>query len=208
MLRAIFVMGASGAGKSTISRMLSEYLGIAVFQGGRLLRQMAGSVTSAHACSAQRIIALGLPIPVELYRELILSVASVHGRSIIFDGYPRDVDQCLHIPSILDSAKIPGAAVTGVFVLADAQTITNRLIRRKICGCCGAPWAGSTACCSSPTPVTRPDDQNLALIRKRMALYDANAPRIRAHFTARWPVFDVDPRQPDALTQLLSHLAK
>jgi adenylate kinase family enzyme len=207
MLRAIFVMGASGAGKTTLSSVLSERLGIAMFQGGRLLRQMAGSATSAHARSAQKIIALGRPIPIELYRELISSSASVRGGSIIFDGYPRDVDQCSHIPSVLGAAKIPGAAVTGVFVLADTQTITGRLKRRKICRHCGGPWDGLVPCCSTPTPMTRPDDENLALIHKRMAFYDANAPRIRAHFTTRWPVFDVEPSQPDALTPLLSHLA-
>ena len=80
MPRAVFVMGASGSGKSTLSSVLSEHLGIAVFQGGRLLRQMAGSATSAYARSAQKIIALGLPIPIELYKELILSYDSVHGR--------------------------------------------------------------------------------------------------------------------------------
>jgi adenylate kinase family enzyme len=205
MLNAIFVMGPPGSGKTLLSATIAKRFDFGLFQGGRLLRQIAASPSSQSQREAVQILCAGRPIPVTLYCDLVAAETAIHRRSIAFDGYPRDLDQCIRIPDVLRAAHIPYAAVLGLFLSSDPDTISTRLASRSACKNCGSPGE-TTECCQEPDPQPRADDRIPELIQRRMLLYSSNIAKIRSNFTDRWTVMEIDPEQINALEPLSAYI--
>jgi adenylate kinase family enzyme len=204
---AVFVMGPPGSGKSTLSQRLAVSTHFRLIQGGRLLRKMAGSQTISEASlAAKQVIQAGAPIPVPLYCRFVAAVTTRDDESTIFDGYPRDIDQCVQIPTVLGAARIPSANVIGLFLHANRVEVIRRLEHRRVCTNCGAACEPGTLCCGSPAPVVRTDDMDHSLVHARINLYESNSTQIREHFMSRAQVYDVDLAQSDTMTILTSHL--
>ncbi|MBY8853666.1 nucleoside monophosphate kinase, partial [Saccharothrix sp. MB29] len=74
-------------------------------------------------------------MPVSLYcrivrREVGREVGRGGHTGVVFDGFPRTLEQCLAIPTVLDAARVPDADVLGLGLLVPATVSIDRISRR------------------------------------------------------------------------------
>ncbi|QMT98595.1 nucleoside monophosphate kinase [Mycoplasma tullyi] len=131
MIRLIF-LGAPGTGKGTISSYLKENHGFYHISSGDIFRFYAKEEKSELAEEIKSYINNGLYVPDELTNR---TVADFYQRNkdhekIIFDGYPRTLNQCEYIDQVID--------FTHVILLqpTDWDVIIKRLSSRRSCPEC------------------------------------------------------------------------
>ncbi|WP_106614949.1 nucleoside monophosphate kinase [Saccharothrix carnea] len=126
----VFVVGAPGAGKSTVVRHLAERLRCAEFLSGDVLRRTAEEDTELGRDVADRL-SRDETMPVALYCRIVRrEVGRGRHTGLVFDGFPRTLEQCLAIPAVLDAAGVPGAEVLGLGLHVPAAVSIERIRRR------------------------------------------------------------------------------
>lgn len=130
-MKLIF-LGPPGAGKGTISRMVSERLGIPQISTGDIFRAAVKEKTEL-GLKVQSILAAGELVPDELTIAIVqdrLSWTDVT-QSYILDGFPRTIPQAeaLALFSTVDAA---------VDFEVNDDLILFRLTGRRVCKSCGA----------------------------------------------------------------------
>ncbi|MCE2455516.1 MAG: adenylate kinase [Gemmatimonadetes bacterium] len=177
MAQAIVLLGPPGVGKGTQAARLKEtvagehlstgdLLREAVRSGSDLGRQAAGYMQAGELVPDEVIIGL-----MQAYLE-----AGDPGRGVIFDGFPRTVEQADGLEDALSSAARELDLV--ILLDADGDLIAERLAGRRSCPGCGTvfhvtanPPAREGVCddCGSVL-VRRPDDEP-GTVRNRLAVY-------------------------------------
>ncbi len=125
-------LGPPGAGKGTISRMVSERLGIPQISTGDIFRTAVKEKTEL-GLKVQAILAAGGLVPDELTIAIVKDRLSWPDaqRSYILDGFPRTIAQA----EALAGFSSLDAAVD--FEVKD-ELILFRLTGRRVCKVCGA----------------------------------------------------------------------
>ena len=163
---------------------------------------------------AEHLLQEALPIPPEFYCRLVAdSGFGERRRSLIFDGYPRDVGQSRAIPEIIKAAGISDAVVCGVFLNVPQSTALGRIVIRKVCRSCGAPWKCEPRCCDKPRVQRRSDDIDPSIVRRRITLYETHIQEIKKQFSiSNWLALDVDAeismQVPDLVTTYVISMLK
>jgi adenylate kinase family enzyme len=190
---ALFLMGAPGVGKSTVAGLVSRRMGGLSVRSGEMLRQVAAHTSDA---LLRETIAYSLktssPVAPDIYLRAVREVLG-HGKvmSMVFDGYPKSVEQSAIIPDLLVSAGIHGARVAGFVLAASAEAVISRLGSRMICVRCGSDRDGSGACCAEPEYVVRADDDS-AQLEARTHLFQRLQADVGRAFAAHWPMHQID----------------
>jgi adenylate kinase family enzyme len=172
---AIFIIGPPGGGKTSVARLLGAEIGAETLHGGELLRELAARRdNSSMSLLASRLIDSGAPIPVPMYCAFAATRFSAGpAHPMIFDGFPRTLEQCLGVPEVLRSAQVIAVAVVGIRLVVAAHVLAVRLGERN-----------------------RPDDADHRIRRRRQDDFAREAPLIEQEFTRRWPLLTVNGGQP------------
>jgi adenylate kinase family enzyme len=179
----ICVLGPPGSGKTATSTALGVELDANVVHGGHLLRAAAGQANDATlAKQAHEIMAAAQPIPVDLYCRLARGSISRGGRWLVLDGYPRDAGQFRGLPEVCRVAGISTPSIVGVFLNVASRELRQRIGSRRLCANCHTAWDTKNRCCDRPSPCTRTDDADPALVAKRMEFYSAHESLLRQQF--------------------------
>lgn len=127
----IVLLGMQGAGKGTQSRLLVEKYNLPLFETGAALRALA-SENSDLGQKVKSIIEAGHLVPNEVVMEIIENfLKSVpEGKSIVFDGIPRSIDQATMFAALM---KRHGRPYACVIVTLSEQSALKRLTSRKMC---------------------------------------------------------------------------
>ncbi len=143
----LLLFGIQGGGKGTQAKKLVERFGFHHFEPGSAFRAMAASGTdlgkSIAACIDQ-----GNLVPHEIVMQVLSGAiaAVVPGKSILFDGIPRDADQKHDFDMIMKSQNREFRCIE---IVVDEDLAIQRLLQRG-------------------KEQGRKDDQDEAFIRKRM----------------------------------------
>ncbi|GAA0247417.1 adenylate kinase [Saccharothrix mutabilis subsp. mutabilis] len=164
----VFVVGAPGAGKSTVARHLAERLGCAEFLSGDVLRRTAEQDDEVGRDVADRL-SRDETMPVPLYCRVVRREVGPADKGVVFDGFPRTLEQCLAIPTVLDAAGVPGADVLGLGLLVPATVSIDRISRR-----------GERA------------EDTAHLARTRLSTHVRRSTDIATAFATRWPYVELD----------------
>ena len=164
----IILGGAPGSGKGTLSDIIVENYGLQHLSTGDVLRAEIAS-GSKLGQEINEIISFGNLIPDEQMIQLLKNyIANLPAdcKGVIFDGFPRTVDQAYALTSMLDEHKMDAYMLD---LYAEEDVIIERLLNRgKISG--------------------RADD-NLETIKKRLRIYNETTRPISDYYLRRHKYF-------------------
>lgn len=174
----LVLLGPPGAGKGTQARMLSDEFGCIQLSTGDLLREAIADDSPA-GLAAKKVMESG-----ELVSDdIVLSVLGQRlakrdiGQGVIFDGYPRSLNQAEALQSVLSEKGMKLDAVISLDV--DDEAMVERISGRFTCSECGEgyherhkPPANSDRCdkCGSEEFTRRADD-NAETVKERLKAY-------------------------------------
>ena len=133
------LIGPSGVGKGTHAANLCARFDLHHIATGELFREHLNSRT-ALGLLARRYMEQGELVPDEVVDAMIEEWCEQHPpwQGILFDGFPRTVEQARFLDHLLQRFNLPLDAV--IYLRASDAEITRRLSGRLICSQCNAPW--------------------------------------------------------------------
>ncbi len=146
----IIVFGPPGSGKGTQSAKIAEKYGLVHLSTGELFRQEIDNQTAVGQL-ADSYISKGRLVPDEVTLRLLYRHASKHKGSpgIIFDGFPRTLNQAMLLDRMMEKKKLGISLVIGIKV--EEEELVSRIKHRS-------------------SNSERNDDRE-AIIHKRMEIY-------------------------------------
>ena len=197
----VVLLGPPGAGKGTLAAAIKEKFGVVHLSTGDILRaeMKSGSVLGNEM---KGYVEKGELVPDDVVTRIIASKLkdSDAEQGVLFDGYPRTVQQAKDLDVILDEIGMPIDST--VFMEVDLPVIIKRLTGRRICRQCGAVYhmtnippkkKGVCDVCGGEI-YQRPDD-NEETIRNRMDVYLKSTAPIIDYYDAQGKLKTVDASQ-------------
>ena len=207
----IVIFGPPGAGKGTQSSFLINNFNFFQLSTGDLLRNELKS-GSKLASEIEVLMNSGKLVSDDIINNLIekkLEDKSIENR-IIFDGFPRNIDQAKTLDNLLEKHTQSISLVLNLKV--DYSILTKRISGRVSCSVCKKTFNEffdpPTACCESRTLIKRSDD-NVDTVSKRLKTYDELTLPILDHYAVKNIVSDIDAmREINAVSEQISSIIK
>lgn len=175
----IVLLGAPGAGKGTVAKMLTEYDGSVQISTGDILRN-AVKAKSALGLEAQGYMERGELVP----DRLIMDIMEVRlqepdcAKGFLLDGFPRTIPQAEDLKKLLAKLNIKMDAVINLDVPKDV--ILDRLTTRRTCSNADCqeiyniksnPPTADGKCKKCGSPAVQRADETEEAIAKRLETY-------------------------------------
>ncbi len=165
----VIFLGPPGAGKGTVAAALKEKLDFEHLSTGDMLRAEMKEGTDLGKM-AKSYIDEGKLVPDQVIIDMVENRLANTSRNILFDGFPRTVQQARALDQI---AKID--AVINLSV--SAEVVVKRICSRRICKECGAVYNTQThksdrcSICGGELYIRADDNEETA--KKRFDVYMA-----------------------------------
>jgi adenylate kinase len=168
----LIFFGMQGSGKGTLGKFVAQKYGMDIFEMGGELRKLSQS-DSELGKKVKSIIEAGHLVSDDVVMEIVENFMNnlPSGKSIIFDGIPRKVEQAKLLNAVL---KKHNRTYKAVLLDIAQETAMKRLTTRRICKNCKAVYP---AVYTNPTCekcngelITRSDD-NPEAIRTRLEAF-------------------------------------
>jgi adenylate kinase len=183
-------LGAPGAGKGTQAAIVSKKLGLAHIASGDLFRQAVAKGTELGKL-AKSYMDKGELVPdqvtINMISERLKEPDCKSG--VIFDGFPRTLDQAKALDQTLASQK--KSITKAIYIEVDSDDLLKRLCGRWTCRKCQAVYheiasppkvAGKCDKCDGEL-YQRPDD-NEKTIKERLKVYFAQTTPLLDYYKA------------------------
>ena len=175
----IILLGAPGAGKGTIAKMLVEQYGIVQISTGDILRQAVKEGTQVGKKAAE-YMNTGKLVPDEVIMDIIKErIARPDcAKGFIFDGFPRTIPQAEALEKLLAANNMTIDAIINLEVPEDV--VLKRLTSRRTCSNpdCQAiyniytmPPKKEGICDKCGSKLVQRDDETEEAIKVRLATY-------------------------------------
>jgi len=175
----IILLGAPGAGKGTIAKMLVEEYGIVQISTGDILRQAVKEGTQVGKKAAE-FMNTGKLVPDEVIMDIIKErIARPDcAKGFIFDGFPRTIPQAEALEKLLAANNMTIDAIINLEVPEDV--VLKRLSSRRTCSNpdCQAiyniytmPPKKEGICDKCGSKLVQRDDETEEAIKVRLATY-------------------------------------
>ena len=173
----IIIFGPPGAGKGTQSDKIANKYQLFKISTGDLLRNEIKKGTLLGK-KIEEIVNSGTLVSDNVINDLIEKVVSnnKYKNQIIFDGYPRNIQQAKNLNALLKKHEQKIDLVINLKVSLDL--ITKRIIGRLVCSKCGNifneffnPPTQKLTCCKDGALKRRSDD-NVETVKKRYETYE------------------------------------
>ncbi|HNT97357.1 MAG TPA: adenylate kinase [Elusimicrobiales bacterium] len=171
----VILLGFPGSGKGTQAKAVAARLGMLHFSTGDIFREEIAKKTPLGE-KVQSYLASGRLVPDEVVIEVIKSRVTGAGKGILFDGFPRTVEQAQALDEFFDARGEKIDAV--VFLAVPEQEVVSRLTARRTCSKCGKvynlnsnPPAVEGKCDDCGSPLAARDDDKPEVVAKRLMVY-------------------------------------
>jgi adenylate kinase len=176
----IVLLGAPGAGKGTVAKMLTEYDGSVQISTGDILRN-AVKAKSALGLEAQGYMERGELVPDKLIMDIMEARLQEPDcrKGFLLDGFPRTIPQAEDLKKLLAKLNIKMDAVINLDVPRDV--ILDRLTTRRTCSnpdcqeiynIKSNPPTADGKCKKCGSPAIQRADETVEAIAKRLETYN------------------------------------
>lgn len=176
----LFIIGASGCGKSTQAKKIAEKFGLTHLSMGQLLRDEIAS-GSHLGLDAKLSVDSGIPTPDDIVLPILSQKLDTLGnQNFIVDGFPRLVNQGNYINKYLGDKGQDTTLL--IHILVDFEEI----IRRRMSA--GKDFQADDK--------DRTDNNPQAIANRQKILYEANIAPILELYRSQGKLFEVDGNRP------------
>lgn len=176
----IVLLGAPGAGKGTIAKMLTEYDGSVQISTGDILRSAVKAQTELGK-KAQGYMERGELVPDDLIMEIMEARLKEPDceKGFILDGFPRTIPQAEALKKLLEKLNLKLDKVINLDV--PKEVIIDRLTTRRTCSnpdcqeiynVKSKPPSPEGKCLKCGAPVVQRADETEEAITKRLETYN------------------------------------
>ena len=169
----IILLGMPGTGKGTIGGLVKERHGFEHISTGDLFREAISNKTEA-GMKAKEFYDKGSLVPDEITLELLKEKIQQLGEDakILFDGYPRNIEQAKVLKEIVDIDKVINFSL-------DKERLVKRLSGRRNCPDCKRTYnifirkpKEEGKCDDCGTELVQRDDDKEEVIGNRFETYN------------------------------------
>jgi len=131
----LILLGPPGAGKGTHAQNLVENFNYYHFSTGDLLREEVKKKTILGK-KIFSLISKGDFVSNEIVNEILINTVSndLYKNQIIFDGYPRNLEQAKNLTKILENKNLLIGSI--IYLKVSKEIIEQRILTRVICEKC------------------------------------------------------------------------
>ena len=192
----LIIVGPQGCGKGTQAEKIMATYDMDSFSTGDALRAEAKS-GSALGQEVKKLIDAGILVPDNIINDILENAINKASKGLIFDGYPRTLDQAQHL---LEKTTIN--AIVNI-TISDDEAV-KRISSRWRCPVCkrryntiSLPPKTAGVCDDDGTALTQRADAKPDAVRKRLKAYHEQTEPILAYFEEQGiPVHHIDGEQP------------
>jgi adenylate kinase len=194
----LVLLGPPGSGKGTQAERLVSELGFQKISMGDLFR-MAIQKKDRTGRRVRQYLAKGKLVPDSTVMEMVEGELAKHGKGadLVFDGFPRSVNQALAFNGLLDRSARELDMV--LYFDIPFALLTQRLTRRRVCPKCGAVYNLDTAppvegirCDRCGSPLAKREDDTEEVVRKRFKVYEQETAPIVDYYGKKGVLVTVD----------------
>ncbi len=209
----IILLGYPGSGKGTQAKVISQKLGMFHVSTGDIFREEIGKKTQLGQEVAGYLSA-GRLVPDKLVLAVLKSRLAVETRGLLFDGFPRTVDQAEGLDSWF---AVRGQSIDAVlFINVAEEEVVRRLGARRTCSGCGRiynvltnPPAKENVCDACAKPLTLRDDDKPEVVTRRIQVYKDQTEPLLAYYRASGNFHKIDGGlAPEAVAAKVADLLK
>lgn len=193
MKTAVIVYGPPGAGKTTVCKSLLEnihnhaYISMYDLLHDLINRKVDGYEEILH------LIKRGKLVDDKLFINNIKNLMSSSVKHLIFDGYPRNIEQLVNLSTLLKEYNVDNVVILH-FIISKAD-IYNRLKSRLVCRSCGKNFSandGINVCNSCGGELYVRDSDNYDVIKNRLKKYDTETDNMILYMSKNFAYHQVD----------------
>jgi adenylate kinase len=205
----IILLGYPGSGKGTQAKVLSQKLGLFHVSTGDIFREELAR-KSPLGQEVSGYISAGRLVPDRLVLEVLKARLAVETRGLLFDGFPRTVEQAEGLDSWFESRS--QAIDSVIFLDVPEAEVAARLGSRRTCTGCGKIYntisnapAKENVCDVCGKPLMTRDDDKPEVIARRIQVYKDQTEPLLAYYRSSGVFHKVDAsRAPEAVAEGLS----
>lgn len=209
----VILLGYPGSGKGTLAKDLSKALDMVHVSTGDILRDEMAKKTPLGSEAASYMTS-GRLVPDRLVMDMLKARLGAETRGLLFDGFPRTVEQAESLDAWFESRKQSIDAV--VFLKVAEDIVVTRLGSRRTCTGCGKiynvisnPPAKENVCDACGKPLMTREDDKPAVIGRRIQVYKDQTEPLLAYYRAAGNFHEADGGQsPAAVTEKVTALLK
>lgn len=209
----IILLGYPGSGKGTQAKVLSQKLGMFHVSTGDIFREeLSKNTPLGHEVAGY--ISAGRLVPDRLVLEVLKTRLNTETRGLLFDGFPRTVEQAEGLDSWFASR---GQSIDAVFFLNVPEAeVARRLGARRTCSGCGriynvltSPPAKENVCDVCAKPLIIRDDDKPGVIERRIQIYKDQTEPLLAYYRSTGIFYEADGSlAPEAVAGKIAGLLK
>lgn len=194
----LILLGYPGSGKGTQAKILCEKLQLLHIATGDIFREEIDKKTSL-GLEVSGYLLSGRLVPDALVMEVIKSRINNETKGVLFDGFPRTVEQAEQLDNYFEQIGRRIDAV--IFLNISEQEVIQRMSSRRTCPKCGKiynlitnPPQNLNICDDCKVELFLREDDKAGVIEKRLMVYrDLTEPLI-SYYRTNNIFFEVDGR--------------
>jgi len=196
-IKHLIILGPPGSGKGTQAKMIQDKFSFVYFGTGDLMRQEAEKGSEiGRKFQAIWDKGQGELIPDELVDEFVnFKLREIDAqKSIIFDGYPRTVDQAENLSRVLNITP-DNLYVLNIEVPKDL--LVERMQTRKVCQKCGQVFfrpdeKGIKACDDCGDALLKRQEDQPETMEKRILVYQTQTQPLIEYYKSHATLINID----------------
>jgi len=187
----IVLLGPPGSGKGTQAELIRKNFGFYKVSIGDMFREAIKREDNIGK-KAKRYLATGKLVPDSLVLKMVKRkfVSRKGKKNIIFDGFPRNINQARDFNEFLNSVNKKIALV--FYFDIPFSILSERLLQRRICPRCGAVYNLGTAppishniCDRCGSILAKREDDRAEIVKNRFQVYEKETAPVKKFYSKK-----------------------